>query len=301
MSENEIKMHKELLELLEKRYKEGEIDENSYNELKKRYEKKLEYAQANFEELRRAPQIKVSGSQTLTPDSLSVSGSAKIPGGKMMRDIRIAGSGKIDDDIECKSIKCAGAVKSTGSITAHGIVKTAGSFKCEDFLHTDEDASFSGSAKVVGEILVQGHLKASGSFKCEDNVQAINGVTLSGASTIEGNLVSQKTIDITGKSTISGDVVGENVYFKSKRFAFEIRLFRRRELSTVDGNIFAQNEVEIEDIYVERDVKGKVVKLGPNIKIHGTVYYVEDLLIADAEDVRLENKPVKITEEALKL
>ena len=301
MSENDIKMHKELLELLEKRHKEGEIDDNSFNELKKRYEKKLEDAQTNFEELKSAPQIKVAGSQTLTPDSLSVSGSAKIPGGKMMRDIRIAGAGRIDGNIECKSIKCAGAVKSTGSITSHGIVKTAGSFKCEDFLHTDEDAIFSGSAKVVGEIMVQGHLKASGSFKCEDNVQAVNGVTLSGASTIEGNLVSQKTIDITGRATISGDVVGENVYFKSKRFAFEIRLFRRRELSTVEGNIFAQNEVEIEDIYVERDVKGKVVKLGPNTKIHGTVYYVEDLLMSDTDDVKLENEPVQIAEEALKL
>jgi len=299
MSENDIEMHIKLLELLEKRHKEGEIDDNSFNELKKRYEKKLKDAKANSEELMITSQIKVAGSQTLTPDSLSVSGSAKISGGKIMRDIRIAGSGKIEGDIECKSIKCSGAAKSTGSITAHGVVKTSGSFKCEDFLHTYEDAIFSGAAKVVGEVIVQGYLKTSGSFKCEDNVQAINGATLSGAATIEGNLVSQKTIDITGKATISGDVVGENIYFKSKRFVFEIKLFRRRELSTVEGNIFAQNEVDIEDIYIEGDVKGKVVKLGLNTNIHGTVYYVEDLIMTD--NVKLENEPVKITEEALKL
>ncbi|MHA1305055.1 MAG: hypothetical protein ACTSPI_15265 [Candidatus Heimdallarchaeaceae archaeon] len=296
MAKDEVKINEELLELLEERYKNGEIDEESYNELKSRYTAKLEKALKNFQE---APEIKVSGSQTFTDNELVVSGASKITGGKLLRDIRISGAGKIDGDIECNAIRCSGAVKTTGSITAHGPINCSGSFKTDGFLHTDGDARFSGSCKVAGEVIARGKIHASGSFKAEDNVQSEQGVILSGATDIEGNLISQRDVEIGGKAQILGDIVGENVYIRGRRGALEIKLFRKRELSTVVGSIFAQNEVEIEDVYVNQDVKARLVKLGPNTTINGTVYYVDDLLLTNGAELR--NEPVKISEKDLKL
>ncbi|UJG40100.1 MAG: polymer-forming cytoskeletal protein [Candidatus Heimdallarchaeum aukensis] len=296
MSKNEIVLTKELLELLEKRYKSGEIDEESYKKLKERYEKRLEKA---LKDPSSKIDIKVSGSQMLTDKDLSIAGSSKISGGKILRDIRISGASKIDGDIECNSIKCAGAIKASGNITAHGFVKCSGSFKVDGFLHCDKGAKFSGSAKIGGNALLSGQLVGSGSILVEDNVQADEGVQLSGSIEVQGNILSKKDITLSGKAEILGNIVGENVYIKGRRGVMEIRLFKRRELSTIEGTIFAKKTVEIEDTYVNKDVKAVTVKLGPNTTVEGTVYYVHELLLAD--DVKLENEPVQIRIEELKL
>ncbi len=300
MSKNEIQMYKELLELLEQRFDNGEIDKESYRELKERYTMKLEGVREDLELLKDAPQIKVSGAQSLTKDTVTVAGSAKITGGKVMRNIRISGSGIIDGDIECNDLKCSGSVKSQGSIIAHGEIKCSGSFKSEGFVHGDKNASFSGSAKIGNELVIQGSLSASGSYKTEGNTQAKQGVSIKGSSHIYGSILSQDTIKIGGKSNIEKDIVCENLVVEGRRTVFESWFFRKqKKLVHVYGNVVAQNEIDVQDIAVERDVKGRVIKLGPNTMIYGTVYYVEDLFLSDG--VKLENEPVKIDLQDLKL
>jgi len=300
VSQNEIQMYKELLELLEQRFEKEEIDKESYRELKERYTKKLDEAREERKLLKDAPQIKVSGAQTLTKETVTIAGSAKLSGGKVMRNIRIAGSGNISGDIECNALKCAGSVKSQGSIIAHGEVKCSGSFKSEGFLHGDENASFNGSAKIGDELVIQGKLSASGSFKTEGNTQAKQGVSISGSSHIYGSILSQNTVTIGGKSSIEKDIVCENLIVEGRRTVFESWFFRKqKKLVRVYGNIIAQNEIDIQDIEVEKDVKGRVIKLGPNTMIFGTVYYVEDLFLSDG--VKLEKEPVKIELQDLRL
>ena len=293
-------MYKELLELLEQRYDNAEIDKESYRELKERYTIKLEGAREEVELLKDAPKIKVSGAQTLTRDTVTVAGSAKLTGGKMLRNIRIAGSGTIDGDIECNDLKCSGTVKSQGSITAHGEIKCSGSFKSEGFVHGDKNATFSGSAKIEDELVILGKLSASGSFKTEGNTQAELGVTIKGSSHIHGSILSKNTVKIGGKSSIDGNIVCENLIVEGRRTVFESWFFRKqKKLVKVYGVVVAQNEIDVQDIEVEKDIKGRVVKLGPNTMIYGTVYYVEDLFLSDG--VKLENEPVKIDLQDLKL
>ena len=293
-------MYKELLELLEQRFDNGEIDKESYRELKERYTMKLEGAREEMELLRDAPQIKVSGAQTLTKDTVTVAGSAKLTGGKVMRNIRIAGSGNIDGDIECNDLKCSGSVKSQGNIVAHGEIKCSGSFKSESYVYGDKNATFSGSAKIGDELVIQGMLSASGSYKTEGNTQAKQGVSISGSSHIYGSILSQNTVKIGGKSNIEKDIVCENLIIEGRRTVFESWFFRKqKKLVHVYGSIVAQNEIDIQDIAVEKDIKGRVIKLGPNTMIYGTVYYVEDLFLSDG--VKLEKEPVKIDIQDLKL
>jgi len=48
---------------------------------------------------------------------------------------------------------------------------------------------------------------------------------------------------------------------------------------------------------VDGNVRGRVVKIGHNSKIEGTIEFVDDLQLAD--DVVLENQPVKVSAAAL--
>lgn len=300
MSQNDIRMYKELLDLLDKRKEEGEIDKASYEELKERYTEKLGLARQELEFRKDAPDIKVSGSKTFTQDSITVSGAARISGGKVERDIRISGSGKISGDVECKALRCSGSVKAYGNVLAHGEVKCSGSFKCEKDLHTDENASFSGSARVSGETVVQGHLSVTGSYRSEKNTQAIKGATLTGSSTIGANLLSENTIKIGGKARIEKNILCDSVLIEGRRTVFESWFFRKaKKIVTVYGSIIAQNEVDVQDVKVFKNIKGRVVKLGPNTLVEGRVFYVEDLFMADS--VKLMKDPKKVSQEEIKL
>ncbi len=300
MSQNDIRMYKELLDLLEKRMDEGDIDKASYAELKERYTQKLETTRQEFEFRKDAPNIKVSGSKTFTQDAIIVSGAATISGGKIERDIRVSGSGKISGDVECNALRCSGAMKAYGNILAHGEVKCSGSFRCDKNLTTDENASFSGSAKIYGETIVNGHLTVTGSYRGTKDTVAVKGATLTGSTIIEGNLFSENSIKIGGKARILKNIICDSVLIEGRRTVFESFFFRRaKKLVTVEKSIIAHNEVDIQDVRVLKNIKARTVRLGPNTVVEGTVYYVEDLFMADS--VRLEKEPKKISQEEIKL
>jgi len=300
MSQNDIRMYKELLDLLEKRMDEGDIDKASYSELKERYTQKLETARQEFEFRKDAPNIKVSGAKTFSKDSVTVSGAATISGGKIERDIRVSGSGKISGDVECNALRCSGAIKAYGNVLAHGEVKCSGSFKCDRDLIADENVSFSGSAKIYGKTIVNGYLTVTGSFKSEKNTVAVRGATLTGSTTIGADLFSENSIKIGGKARIEKNIICDSVLIEGRRTVFESFFFRKaKKLVTVNGSIIAQNEVDIQDVRVYKNIKARTVKLGPNTLVEGTVYYVEDLFMADS--VKLMKEPKKISQEEIRL
>ncbi len=300
MSQDDIRMYKELLQLLEERREKEEIDQASFVELKERYTEKLEKAKEALKFHTNAPIVKVAGEKTLTQDTLTVSGSATIDGGKIMRDIRISGAGRITNPIECKSLKCSGAVKAFGNIIAHGEVKCSGSFKCDGNLYGDENATFSGSAKVTGEVVIQGNLTTSGAYRSGKNTQAVKGASLTGASTILGNLLSENSIKIGGKARIEKNILCESILIEGRRTVFESWFFRRqKKLVNVLGSIIAHKDVDIQDVNVRKNVKARTVKLGPNTLVEGKVFYVEDLFLSDS--VKLQHEPEKITQDQLKL
>ncbi len=297
MSYKEVKMYEEMLELLEERHSNGEIDEDNYNELKDRYSQKLESARKSQENQEKAPGVYTAGYKSESESAISVSGSAKFSAGEVVKDIKIAGSAKLDGDITCNQLKAAGSVKSKGSITAHGDVKCAGSFKCEGFLHGFKDAKFSGSAKIGGETVIQGRIGVSGSFGCRSNVQADKGAVFSGSVAIGGNLISQATIEVEGKIIVDNDLVTENVFINEKRGILRSR--RSQRISEIGGNVFATGEIFLANIEVKGDVKGKKVTIGPRTKIGGNIYYVDDLSLE--KKIELKNEPIQITLDQLKL
>ncbi|MCE7741654.1 MAG: hypothetical protein GOP50_04285 [Candidatus Heimdallarchaeota archaeon] len=300
MSQDDIRMYEELLQLLEERRKKEEIDESSFIELKERYTEKLEKTKEAFKFQEDAPTVRVAGEKILTQDALTVSGAATITGGKIMRDIRISGSGRITSAVECNSLRCSGVVKALGDIIAHGEVKCSGSFKCEGNLHGDGNATFSGSAKTAGEVVIQGNLTISGSYRSGKNTQAVTGASLIGSTTIEGNLLSENSIKIGGKARIRKNILCENILIEGRRTVFESWFFRRqKKLVHVEGNIIAQKDVDVQDVHVRKNIKGRTVKLGPNTQVEGKVYYVEDLFLS--KSVKLLKEPVKIKQEDLKL
>ena len=296
MSENEYKMYKELLELLEKKREEHEIDKENYEELKERYTKKLEIAKEFAEKRKATPSMKVSGAQTISDTVASFAGSVTINGGDVDRDIRVAGSAKFADDIICNNLRAAGSVKSAGNITAHGNVKTSGSFKCEGFLHADHDVSVAGSCKIGNEVIIGGKIGASGSFSCGGDLQAEKGIRVAGSAKVEGNMLSQSTVSLAGRAQIKGNLIGEDIGINKDVIAYRLK---RTRPSIIEGSIFGTKEVIIRNTVVEHDVKGLNVEIGPFSEVKGTVYYV-DRINVDGK-AKLATNPVKVSYEELKL
>jgi predicted acyltransferase (DUF342 family) len=296
MSENEYKMYKELLDLLEKRREEDEIDKENYEELKERYTKKLEIAKEFAEKRKATPSMKVSGAQTISDTVASFAGSVTINGGDVDRDIRVAGSAKFSDDIICKDLRAAGSLKSAGNITAHGNVKTSGSFKCDGFLHADYDAKFSGSCRVGGEVILGGKIGASGSFSSGGDLQAEKGIRIAGSAKVEGNMLSQSTVSLAGRARITGNLVGEDVGINKDVIAHRLK---RSKPSIVEGSVFGTKEVILRNTIVEQDVKGVFVEIGPFTEVKGTVYYVDSIKVD--KKAKLTTEPIQIGINQLKL
>ena len=291
-------MYEELLELLEKRFDNGEIDKSNYVELKTRYTQKLDAAKQNQEAHKDASKIYTSGVKSVTEESLTAAGSTRISGGEVRKDIRIAGSGKIDDDVECNNLKSAGSLKSFGNIIAHGDVGCSGSFKCSGFLHVDNDAKFTGSAKVEDYVIVQGRISAAGSFSSGSYTQAERGAKFSGSANIDGNLLSKGLVEIAGRIQVEGDLIGEEVLINKGKHTYGHR-WRRFKPSIITGNIFATGEVYLGNTHAEGDVKGLNVEIGPYSRVDGVIYYVDNIEIS--RSAKLEREPIRITRDNLKL
>jgi cytoskeletal protein CcmA (bactofilin family) len=295
MTQYDDKIYEEILEELENSFKEGKIDESSYMDLKQRYEKKLEEARIHREESRTIATFRVSGSQRVTADSVKIAGSAQLPGGVVPKAIKIAGSARIDDDIECNGLKCAGSLHSAGSILSHGDVHVSGSFHCDGPVTAEGDVDVSGSAQAGGDFNVTGVVTISGSLKADGNIYGKGGIRVYGSGRSDGDMFSENDIEVKGSVKVDGDVRANKVTFNAP-VVFK-RLLRKRARSQVDGEIIGQELVDIENIHVDGNVRGRVVKIGRNSKIEGTVEYVDDLQVA--EDAELENQPVKVSAEAL--
>ncbi len=230
--------------------------------------------------------ITSSGSLKDFEEHLSVSGSAKISGGKLNKSIRIAGSGKINGDLECNGLTSSGSLKGSGSITAHGDISSSGTFNIAGFLYGDGDADFSGSTQIGNIIKIKGSIVASGKFKGGHFVTGDQGIKFSGSSIINGNLSSEKTIRIDGSTYIEGNVVAEDILIGVDEH------LRKKQHYKIHGSILAKNNVNISRTHVEGDVKGKIVIIGRNTEILGTVYYIDKIEI---------DKKAKLAVEPLKL
>jgi cytoskeletal protein CcmA (bactofilin family) len=115
--------------------------------------------------------------------SASISGAGKLSGGTY-DTVKVAGSGKIEGDVDANQISTAGACKIEGNVKTQRM-KTAG------------------ACKIVGDVQA-GELKTAGSCNVEGRVQA-EALESVGAQTVLKSITA-KQIDVTGSLRVGGDV-----------------------------------------------------------------------------------------------
>lgn len=109
---------------------------------------------------------------------MNIMGSGEIPGG-FYEDITISGSGRIEGDINCKSIKVRGSAKASGNVVVENNMRV------------------SGSAKVCKNIEVL-ELSISGSFTCDGKIEA-DKVRVTGS--CKSDTISATNMEVTGGCT----------------------------------------------------------------------------------------------------
>jgi cytoskeletal protein CcmA (bactofilin family) len=245
----------------------------------------------SIEEEEKRASISSTGDYMEFDEHVSVSGSAKISGGKLNKSLRLSGSGGINGDLECNELTSSGTLKGSGNLTVHGDVSSSGSFNIAGFLYGDGSMDFSGSAQIGNLIRVQGALVASGSFKAGHFVTVDEGIELSGSSDINGNLSAQKTLKIDGTTKIEGNAVAENILFGTSEAT------KKKQHYRIHGSVLAKNTVDVNRTLVGGDIKGKNVTIGRGSEIYGNVYYVDKIEVD--KKAKLANEPVQITFEEL--
>jgi predicted acyltransferase (DUF342 family) len=195
--------------------------------------------------------LRVYGSQEINSEQISIAGMGRIPGGVMLKKISASGMVKILDDVEINGLECAGYMRSKGSMKSH------------------DDVEISGAARVKGNITVNGKVEIAGSLK------------------VFGSLAANE-VNIEGYTKIEKNITAENVIIK--RGEENVRL-PKLSRSKIFGDITGHEIVDLKDVRVKGDVRGKIVKIAQNCKVDGTVYYVDDLLVTGS---KIEN-PVKIS------
>ncbi|MFX1343766.1 MAG: hypothetical protein ACFFAI_01575 [Promethearchaeota archaeon] len=235
--------------------------------------------------------VSSSGDLMEYEEHISVTGSAKISGGKVKKSIRISGSGGINGDLECEGLTSSGTLKGSGNLTVHGEISSSGSLNIAGFVRGEGSADFSGSTQIGNLVRIQGALVASGSFKVGHFVTVDEGIEISGASSINGNISAQKSIKIDGSTKIEGNAIAENVLLGASEGV------RKKQHYRIHGSILAKNIVDINKTHVEGDIKGKDIKIGRGSEILGIVYYVDKIEVD--KKAKLANEPIQIKEEEL--
>jgi cytoskeletal protein CcmA (bactofilin family) len=80
-------------------------------------------------------------------------------------------------------------------------------------------------------------------------------------------------------------LIGTQTYFSVKKSS--------KHPNKVYGNIFASNDVEIINTFVQGDVRGRNVKIGKRTEISGKVYFIDTIKIDPK--VTLTHEPIQIS------
>ena len=271
MSNREIKDLKLLIRALDIRLKNEEISQEEYNNLKAKYEAKLNEEISLVKEkgfLKNLSYISISGSGKVTDSHIKISGSGRIDGwrggsisisgsGKISEDeIKISGSASLPGNLETHTLKASGSIKADGPIET-SFFTSSGSCKIDGNLIAHEKLAISGASKIEGDVK-GGQVLTSGSLKVAGEIQCIN-AELNGSYKINGNVNCQEffSSELDSKCTIEGDLLCSG----------DVRI----EQSSGRGGLQVEQILAEGDVYLEgvtaRYVSGKTVELGPGCQV----------------------------------
>lgn len=236
-----------------------------------------------------------------TRNSMKISGAGSFSGGAYS-DVSISGSGSVNGDLDCISLRVSGSSRVNGNVKAESI-KISGSTHIKGEVYADE-LKISGGTHVENNVTVK-ELKISGSTDIDGSVSAEE-VRVSGSIKIKGDtnaemfsssgafkiggLLNAGVVDVTlyGESQVT-EIGGEKINIRkeahNKVFRFIQSLFPYSPSLKVET-------IEGDDIYVEftkaKVVRGSNVKIGPGCEI-GLVEY-KDSFEQDSQSEVKENR-----------
>ena len=229
------------------------------------------------------------------PDG-NIAGSGKLPGG-VYGNIKIAGAGSVDGDLEADEIEIAGSGSLKGSVKAEklssagscrirgdvevGLIKSSGAFKADGDVvaHSVEAAG----AYAVGGSLRSEEIKIAGSFRVENDVEAERFV-VHGGFRVSGLIkAGQVEIKLDGRSN-AREIQGSRVIVKSSRsFFFWLRKGKHLNVELIEGD-----DISLEATYAQI-IRGKRVIVGDRCRID-TVEYSESLEVSPKATVQNQVK-----------
>ncbi len=219
---------------------------------------------------------------------MRISGSGTLSKMNLQDKIVSSGSVRMEGDIECLGFRSSGSARGEGNLIVHGNFKSSGSFNLYGALHGTGNARSSGSASIEKEIKIKGKLENSGSLRVGNGVEALQGIRFSGSSRVEGDLTSEETVEISGSTSVKGNIKANRVLI-----GIQTRSTGKHPYK-VFGNIFATNDLELINSFVEGDVRGRNVKIGKKTEIMGKVYYIDTIEVDPKAS--LVHEPIQISE-----
>ncbi len=147
---------------------------------------------------------------------------------------------------------------------------------------TPDNVTVSGSGKIM-EPLDCHNLQVSGWTRAKAAVHAHGNVNISGGFRAESYLMADGDVKISGTTKLTGDLVVLGQVTSSGRLRCEGNIHAVKGLKVsgsarIDGNIASKGHVElVGPITVEGSIIARSVRLGTLAKVHGSIYYLDDV------------------------
>jgi cytoskeletal protein CcmA (bactofilin family) len=214
-------------------------------------------------------------------DTVTVAGSGRIEGDVDANLIKAEGSCRIDGDVKAKELKIAGSCRVCGEMRAERM-KIAGSCTIAGDVHADE-------VNIAGTQTIEGSLKAkeiasAGSLTVAHDVEAEKFSSCGGFEI--GGLLSAEEVKIElggGKVT---EIGGARIEVRRRRraFLYAYGWVERRGLGYLEADAIEGDEIFLEHTKA-RVVRGKKIQIGEGCEIE-TVEYSESIEIAPGAQVK---------------
>jgi cytoskeletal protein CcmA (bactofilin family) len=229
--------------------------------------------------------VKVSGSGSISPERISMSGSSTLPGGLHIGELKTSGSSRVEGEVHADRIEFSGSASIDGDAHFEHLRKS-GSLDVEGGVYGNTMRG-SGSTTIRGDAEISDELRSSGSIRVEGGIESKGFVELRGGFEVRGRVKARHFEARLGRRLsvaeegIEADVVDVEPLPRDWD--------REGELRTKD--IVGVEEVTIENVECENIRGGRVVIRG-GCRVNGKVEYTESIEVSP--NSYLAQEPVKI-------
>ena len=229
--------------------------------------------------------VKVSGSGSISPERISMSGSSTLPGGLRVGELKTSGSSKVEGEVHADRMEFSGSASINGDARFSHLRKS-GSLDVKGGVYGNT-MRVSGSTTIRGDAKIADELRSSGSIRVDGGIESKGVVELRGAFKVRGSIKARHFEARLGyklsvaEEGIEADVVDVEPMPRDWD--------REGELRTKD--IVGVEEVTIENVECE-NVKGGRVVIRGGCRVNGKVEYTESIEIS--HNSYLAQEPVKV-------